>query len=144
MNRIGCGMTRVNIGERDTSSPHVGQSNLRRLTASKSEVGRSLGSLPLAPQATALLKLCRVRAVAFSTKFSMREGGCMARKPKNHGESWTKADDRQLKTLVRQNTPTRLIASKLGRTEGAIYQHASSIGASLRPTNQSPNNRRKK
>jgi hypothetical protein len=61
MNRIGCGMTRVNIGERDTSSPHVGQSNLRRLTASKSEVGRSLGSLPLAPQATALLKLCCVR-----------------------------------------------------------------------------------
>lgn len=39
MNRIGCGMTRVNIGERDTSSPHVGQSNLRRLTASKSKVG---------------------------------------------------------------------------------------------------------
>lgn len=38
MNRMGCGMTRVNIGERDTSSPHVGQSNLRRLTASKSEV----------------------------------------------------------------------------------------------------------
>jgi hypothetical protein len=68
----------------------------------------------------------------------------MARKPKNHGESWTKADDRQLKTLVRQNTPTRLIASKLGRTEGAVYQHASSIGASLRPINQSPNNRRKK
>jgi hypothetical protein len=32
----------------------------------------------------------------------------------------------------------------LGRTEGAVYQHASSIGASLRPTNQSPNNRRKK
>jgi hypothetical protein len=60
MNRIGCGMTRVNIGERDTSSPHVGQSNLRRLAASKSEVGRSLGSLPLAPQPTALLKLCRV------------------------------------------------------------------------------------
>jgi hypothetical protein len=143
MNRMGCGMTRVNIGERDTSSPHVGQSNLRRLAASKSEVGRSLGSLPLAPQPTALLKLCRV-PLSLSTKFSMREGGCMARKPKNHGESWTKADDRQLKTLVRQNTPTRLIASKLGRTEGAVYQHASSIGASLRPTNQSPNNRRKK
>jgi len=66
MNRIGCGMTRVNIGERDTSSPHVGQSNLRRLTASKSEVGRSLGSLPLAPQATALLKLCRVRLSLFA------------------------------------------------------------------------------
>ena len=68
----------------------------------------------------------------------------MARKPKNHGEAWTKADDRQLKTLVRQNTPTRLIASKLGRTEGAVYQHASSIGASLRPTNQRPTTRRKK
>jgi hypothetical protein len=68
----------------------------------------------------------------------------MARTPKNHGESWTTADDKQLKTLVRQNTPTRLIASKLGRTEGAVYQHASAIGASLRPTNQSPYNRRKK
>ena len=67
----------------------------------------------------------------------------MARTPKNHGESWTKADDRQLKTLVRQNTPTRLIASKLGRTKGAVYQHASAIGASLRPTNRSPATRRK-
>jgi hypothetical protein len=68
----------------------------------------------------------------------------MARAPKNHGADWTKADDQQLKALVRQNTPTRLIASKLGRTAGAVYQHASAIGTSLRPTNQSPYTRRKK
>ncbi len=68
----------------------------------------------------------------------------MARKPKNHGESLDQGRRQAVEDPVRQNTRTRLIASKLGRTEGAVYQHASAIGASLRPTNQSPYNRRKK
>ena len=68
----------------------------------------------------------------------------MAKTPKHHGQPWTKADDKKVRTLVRQNTPTRLIASKLGRTEESVYQHASQTGTSLKPTNQSPYNRRKK
>ena len=67
----------------------------------------------------------------------------MAKTPKRHGQPWTKEEDRQAKAFVRQNTPTRLIASKLGRTEAAVYQHASQVGTSLKPTNQSPYNRRK-
>jgi hypothetical protein len=62
----------------------------------------------------------------------------MPKRPTNHREEWTTRDDRALRKLVTENTPTRLIARELGRTAGAVYQHASSIGVSLRPTNQSP------
>ena len=68
----------------------------------------------------------------------------MAKTPKNHGKAWTAAEDRRLKTLAKGNTPTGLIAHDLGRTEGAVYSHASDANVSLKPTNQSPYNRRKK
>ena len=67
----------------------------------------------------------------------------MAKTPKNHGTRWTRQDNAQLRELARQNTPTRVIALKMKRTEGAIYTHASEEGVSLKPTNQSPYNRRK-
>jgi hypothetical protein len=44
--------------------------------------------------------------------------------------------------LAGQNTPTRVIGLKLGRTEDAVRTKASEEGVSLRPTNQSPYNRR--
>jgi predicted transcriptional regulator len=66
-----------------------------------------------------------------------------SKKPPNHGMSWTSAADGQLRKLARQNTPTRLIANELGRTEAAVRSHASDIDVSLKPTNQSPYNRRK-
>lgn len=68
----------------------------------------------------------------------------MPKVPKNHGSPWTKSDDAQLRRLVKENTPTRVIGLKMGRTEGAIYSHANEEGLSLKPTNQSPYNRRKK
>ncbi len=68
----------------------------------------------------------------------------MAKTPKNQGKPWTPANDAQLRELVRGNTPTGLIAHKLGRSEASIYSHASQEGVSLKPTNQSPYNRRKK
>ncbi|MAW61970.1 MAG: hypothetical protein CMJ94_14230 [Planctomycetes bacterium] len=68
----------------------------------------------------------------------------MAKTPKNHGKPWTSADNNQLDKLIRQNTPTRLIAHKLGRTTSSVYAHASEEGKSLKPTNQRPYNRRKK
>lgn len=64
--------------------------------------------------------------------------------PKNDGKNWGKQDISQLRKLVRGNTPTGLIAYKLGRTEGSVYTKASGMGISLKPTNQSPYNRRKK
>jgi hypothetical protein len=36
-----------------------------------------------------------------------------------------------------------VIGIKLGRTEDAVQSHASEIDVSLKPTNQSPYNRRK-
>ncbi len=63
--------------------------------------------------------------------------------PKNHGKKWTPGDDAQLRKLARENTPTRVIGLKLGRTEDAVYGRASEIDQSLKPTNQSPYNRRK-
>lgn len=62
--------------------------------------------------------------------------------PKNNGKPWTVQDDAALKKLAEGNTPTRVIALKLGRTEGAVQSHASSVGVSLKPTNQSPYNRK--
>jgi len=64
--------------------------------------------------------------------------------PKNQGKQWTTTQVAQLKKLVRQNTPTRVIGLKLGRSEDAIYSKASAEDISLKPTNQSPYNRRKK
>ena len=68
----------------------------------------------------------------------------MVRQPKNHGKSWTSGDVRQLRQLARENTPTRVMGLKLGRTPDAIQQKASTEGVSLKPTNQSPYNRGKR
>jgi putative transcriptional regulator len=56
---------------------------------------------------------------------------------------WTQAEVKQLGQLARENTPTRVIGLKLGRTEGAVHKKASEDGISLKSTNQSPYNRRK-
>jgi hypothetical protein len=68
----------------------------------------------------------------------------MAKTPKNHGKDWTAKDVNEFRQLARQNTPTRVIALKTGRSTEAIYQKASTEGISLAPTNQSPYGRRKK
>jgi hypothetical protein len=68
----------------------------------------------------------------------------MSKSTKNTGKNWSASDEKALKTLARQNTPTRVIGLKLGRTPGSIYSKASEQGISLKPTNQSPYNRRKK
>lgn len=67
----------------------------------------------------------------------------MAKTPKNHGKEWTKQDVGQLQKLANQNTPTRVIALKMNRTEDSIRSAASANDISLKPTNQSPYNRRK-
>jgi hypothetical protein len=68
----------------------------------------------------------------------------MAKQPKNHREPWSGQQDKALRRLARENTPTRVIGLKLGRTEDAVRQRASEKDISLKPTNQSPYNRRKK
>jgi len=67
----------------------------------------------------------------------------MAKYNRNSGKEWTGSEVSQMKTLARQNTPTRVIGLKLGRTENAVRSEASKVGVSLKPTNQSPYNRKK-
>ena len=67
----------------------------------------------------------------------------MAKTPSNHGKNWTTGDVSQLKQLAKHNTPTRVIGLKIGRTPDAVQQKARQENISLKPTNQSPYNRRK-
>lgn len=62
---------------------------------------------------------------------------------RNSGKVWSAADVKQLKQLAAANTPTRVIGLKLGRSESAVYSKASAEEVPLKPTNQSPYNRRK-
>jgi len=57
---------------------------------------------------------------------------------RNTGKEWTNNDVKELNMLAKQNTPTRVIGLKLGRTEDAIRAEASKLGVSLKPINQSP------
>lgn len=67
----------------------------------------------------------------------------MSKSTRNSGKAWTTQDVKELKSLARENTPTRVIGLKLGRTEDAVRAKASQNDISLKPTNQSPYNRRK-
>jgi hypothetical protein len=67
----------------------------------------------------------------------------MAKTPKNSGKDWTPKEVSKLRKEANGNTPTRLIAHEHGRSERAIRDKASDENISLKPTNQSPYNRRK-
>jgi len=68
----------------------------------------------------------------------------MAKTPKNHGKNWTRIEVSDLRKLAKGNTPTGLIAHKLGRSEDAVRSKAGEESISLKPTNQRPYNRHKK
>lgn len=67
----------------------------------------------------------------------------MSKSTRNSGTRWSSGDEKQLRQLAKENTPTRVIGLKLGRTPGAVQSKAGDLGVSLKPTNQSPYNRRK-
>jgi hypothetical protein len=67
----------------------------------------------------------------------------MAKYNRNSGKPWTSADTGQLRDLAKQNTPTRVIGLKLGRTEDAVRSKASELNVPLKPTNQSPYDRKR-
>lgn len=62
----------------------------------------------------------------------------MSKSTRNSGNAWTPTETKALKSLAGGNTPTRVIGFKLGRTPDAVYNKASQLGVSLKPTNQSP------
>ena len=66
----------------------------------------------------------------------------MAKYNRNSGKAWTRSEVWQLRELASENTPTRVIGLKLGRTEDAVRTKASDERISLKPTNQSPYSRR--
>lgn len=66
----------------------------------------------------------------------------MPKYTRNSGKKWTSSDKRKLRRLAGENTPTRVIGLKLGRTENAVRSKASELGISLKPTNKSPYNLR--
>ncbi|GIK77425.1 MAG: hypothetical protein BroJett022_11150 [Actinomycetes bacterium] len=68
----------------------------------------------------------------------------MAKKPANSGKPWTPSAKKQLRQLAKGNTPTRVIGLKMKRTPEAIQSQAQRQRTSLKPTNQSPYNRRRK
>lgn len=71
----------------------------------------------------------------------------MAKTPKylrNSGKPVTPAVIAELKKLAKGNTPTGVISLKAGRSPAAVRTIASENKISLRPTNKSPYNRRKK
>lgn len=57
---------------------------------------------------------------------------------RNTGKSWSAQDKDTLGKLAAENTPTRVIGLKLGRTEEAVRTMASKENISLKPTNQRP------
>jgi len=63
---------------------------------------------------------------------------------RNTREAWGRVDVQMLKQLAKENTPTRVIGLKLGRTETAIRGKAQREGISLRPVNRSPNKGRRR
>ena len=62
----------------------------------------------------------------------------MSKSTRNSGKGWQSAEVKQLRELAKENTPTRVIGLKLGRTEDAVRSKAQQEGVSLKPTNQSP------
>lgn len=93
---------------------------------------------------TGILKLRFEGCVASALFRPKRRRNMMTIKPGNHGKSWTAKQIEQLQKLADQNTPTRVIALKLGRTEDAVRFKASEENITLKPTNQSPVNGRRK
>lgn len=67
----------------------------------------------------------------------------MAKYNRNSGKEWSSKEVSNLRSLAHQNTPTRVIGLKLGRTEGSVRTKASEANISLKPTNQRPYNRSK-
>ena len=61
---------------------------------------------------------------------------------RNAGKQWTSQEVRQLRQMVRENTPTRVMAFKLGHPEGGVRAKAAEEGMSLKPVNRSPYGRR--
>lgn len=62
---------------------------------------------------------------------------------RNTGKPWSVSDGAELRRLAHENTPTRVIGLKLGRSEAAVRARAAAMSVSLKPINRSPYGRRR-
>jgi hypothetical protein len=62
----------------------------------------------------------------------------LPKKPANAGKTWSPSQEAQLRREAKGNTPTRVIALHLRRTESGVRSKAHEMGVSLKPTNRSP------
>jgi hypothetical protein len=62
----------------------------------------------------------------------------MSKSDRNRGKRWSSEEVKELKKLAKENTPTRVISLKLGRTEDALRSKAAQERISLKPANQRP------
>ena len=60
----------------------------------------------------------------------------------NSNKKWKPEEKKKLIELAEGNTPTRIIALKLGRSESSIRSKAQKEKISLKQTNQSPYDRK--
>jgi hypothetical protein len=57
----------------------------------------------------------------------------MGRIPRKNGDLWSNSDVNKLKNLAKRNVDTDIIAKKLERTKGAVYNKAAEEDISLKP-----------
>ena len=79
---------------------------------------------------------------SMSAKMPAKQTRHVTKSTRNTGKSWSSDELKQLKTLAKENTPTRVIGVKLRRSEAAVRSKAQAEGVSLKPTNRSPYDRR--
>ena len=48
------------------------------------------------------------------------------------GDTWTSAQDEQLRAMARSNTPWNVIAEKLAHTPEAVFRRAHELGVRMR------------
>ena len=78
---------------------------------------------------------------AKAPKTSARAGARKSSSPKSSAsprKDWTDAELKSMKTMIKQNTPTGIIALKLKRSVTSVYGKAAREGISLAPANRSP------
>ena len=78
------------------------------------------------------------KKTAKAVKAGAKKGGTKKKDGRSKRQPWSKDDIKQLKILIKENTPTRLIAMKLKRSEISVRGKVQREGLSLRPTNRSP------
>jgi hypothetical protein len=67
-----------------------------------------------------------------AVKAGAKKSGAKKQDDRTERQPWSKDDLEQLKTLIKENTPTRLIAMKIKRSEISVRGKVQRAGLSLR------------